>query len=63
MPDTPGIPRDRQVRPSLDQVLALRRDRMATMRTMIYGLTDESLASRTEPVKGAGWPPPERFSL
>jgi hypothetical protein len=63
MPDTPGIPRDRQVRPSLDEVLALRRDRMATVRTVIHGLTDESLASRTEPVEGAGWPPPESFSV
>jgi hypothetical protein len=40
MPDTPGIPRDRQVRPSLDEVLAVRRDRMATVRTVIHGLTD-----------------------
>ncbi len=31
MPDIPRIPRDREVRPSLDQVLALRRDRMATV--------------------------------
>src|SRR5688500_6796554 len=28
--DTPGIPRDRAARPSLDEVLALRRDRMTT---------------------------------
>jgi hypothetical protein len=49
MPDTPGIPRDRQVRPSLGEVLALRRGRMATVRTVIDGLTDASLATRTEP--------------
>ena len=54
MPDTPGVPRDREVRPSLDEVLALRRDRMATVRTVIDGLTDESLAADTEPVEGAG---------
>ncbi|MBA3310213.1 MAG: DinB family protein, partial [Nocardioidaceae bacterium] len=29
MPDTPGVPRDRDARPSLDAVLALRRDRMS----------------------------------
>ena len=29
MPDTPGVPRDRDARPSLDEVLELRRDRMA----------------------------------
>src|SRR4051812_592482 len=35
MQDTSGIPRDRQARPSLDEVLALRRDRMATVRTVV----------------------------
>jgi hypothetical protein len=63
MPDTPGVPRDRDVRPSLDEVLALRRDRMATVRTVIDGLTDESLAAHTEPVEGPGWPPPESFPV
>ena len=47
MPDTPGVPRDRDVRPSLDVVLELRRDRMATVREVIDGLTDESLAEST----------------
>jgi hypothetical protein len=56
MPDTPGVPRDRNVRPSLDTVLELRRDRMATVRKVIEGLTDESLDSQTEPVEGPGWP-------
>jgi hypothetical protein len=63
MPDTPGVPRDREVRPSLDEVLALRRDRMATVRTVIDNLTDESLAAHTEPVEGPGWPPPESFPV
>jgi hypothetical protein len=63
MPDTPGIPRDRDVRPPLDDVLALRRDRMATVRTVIDGLTDESLAAQTDPVEGAGWPPPQSFPV
>jgi hypothetical protein len=63
MPDTPGTPRDREARPSLDEVLALRRDRMATVRTVINGLTDESLAARTEPVDGPGWPPSESFPV
>ncbi|HJV13581.1 MAG TPA: DinB family protein [Propionibacteriaceae bacterium] len=56
MPDTPGVPRDRNVRPSLDTVLELRRDRMATVRKVIEGLTDESLDSQTAPVEGPGWP-------
>lgn len=58
MPDTPGVPRDREIRPSLDEVLALRRDRMATVRSVIEGLTEESLAAHTDPVEGPGWPPP-----
>ena len=63
MPDTPGIPRDRSVRPSLDEVLALRHDRMATVRRVIDGLTDESLAAHTEPVEGDGWPPSRSFEV
>ena len=56
MPDIPGVPRDRAARPSLDQVLALRRDRMATVRRVVEGLTDESLAGDTTPVEAPGWP-------
>ena len=63
MPDTPGVPRDREARPSLDEALALRRDRMATVRAMVDGLTDASLAAHTEPVDAAGWPPPESFEV
>jgi uncharacterized protein YjbI with pentapeptide repeats len=62
-PDFPGVPRDREARPSLDEVLALRRDRMATVRTVVDGLTDEFLASSTEPVEGPGWPPPASFPV
>jgi len=50
MPDTPGVPRDRAARPSLDEVLELRRDRMSTVRQVIDGLDDETLAGHTEPV-------------
>jgi DinB superfamily len=56
MPDTPGVPSDRDVRPSLDVVLELRRDRMATVREVIDGLTDESLDGHSQPVDGPGWP-------
>ena len=44
-------------------MLALRHDRMATARRVIDGLTDESLAARTEPVEGDGWPPPRSFEV
>ncbi len=63
MPDTPGTPRDRQARPSLDEVLVLRRDRMAGVRGVIENLTDESLAARTEPVQAPGWPPAKDFPV
>lgn len=63
MPDTPGVPRDRYARPSLDEVLDLRRDRMATVRQVIDGLTDATLDSHTEPVPGPGWPPPRSFPV
>jgi hypothetical protein len=63
MPDTPGVPRDRAVRPSLDTVLELRRDRMATVRQVIEGLTDESLAGHTKPVDAPGWPEPHSYPV
>jgi hypothetical protein len=56
MPDMPGVPRDRDIRPSLDVVLELRRDRMSTVRKVIDGLTDQSLDGYTEAVEGPGWP-------
>lgn len=56
MPDTPGVPRDRDVLPPLEAVLELRRDRMFTVREVFEGLTDASLRGDTEPVEGSGWP-------
>jgi DinB family protein len=63
MPDTPGVPRDRNVRPSLEEVLTVRRDRMATVREVLDSLTEESLAATTDPVDGPGWPPPRSFPV
>jgi hypothetical protein len=63
MADTPGVPRDRDARPSLDAVLELRRDRMATVREVIMGLTVDSLAGHTEPVEGPGWPRPRSYPV
>jgi hypothetical protein len=63
MRDTPGVPRDRDARPSLDEVLELRRDRMATVGQVIEGLTEESLLESTEPVEGPGWPPPRSYPV
>jgi len=63
MPDEPSIPRDRGARPSLDDVLTLREDRMVIVRRVLAGLTDEQLAGRTEPVREPGYPEPESFAV
>jgi uncharacterized protein YjbI with pentapeptide repeats len=63
MPDTAGVPRDRDARPSLDTVLELRRDRMSTVRQVIENLTDASLDAHTEPVEGPGWPRPRSYPV
>jgi uncharacterized protein YjbI with pentapeptide repeats len=63
MPDDPSMPRDRTARPSLDAVLELRYDRMATVRQVIESLTAEVLASDTEPIEAPGWPPPQSFPV
>lgn len=59
----PGIPCDREARPSLDEVLALRADRMATVRQVLADLTDARLAGRTVPVTEPGYPEPESFPV
>jgi hypothetical protein len=63
MPDTPGVPRDRNARPELEAVLELRRDRMSTVRAVIDGLTDASLDADTTPVEGPGWPQPRSYPV
>ncbi|WP_305784490.1 DinB family protein [Symbioplanes lichenis] len=61
--DAPGVPRDRNVRPSLDEVLALRRDRMDGVRQVLDGLTGDYLTSSTTPVEGPGWPPADSYPV
>jgi hypothetical protein len=59
-PGWDGIPWDREARPSLDDVLTVRRERQAMVRHVMESLTDQQLASevtRTEP----GWPRVESF--
>jgi hypothetical protein len=63
MPDTPGVPRDRAARPSLETMLELRRDRMATVRHVIGGLTGTLLDDHTTPVEGPGWPQSRSYPL
>lgn len=59
----PEVPWDRDARPSLDEVLALRADRMATVRRLIQDLTDARLAEETQPVDGPSWPPAQAFPV
>jgi len=63
MSDEPSIPVDLAARPSLDEVLALRADRMATVRQVLADLTDEKLAGWTEPVTEPGYPASESFAV
>ncbi len=56
LPDLPEIPRDRGVRPTLDEVLVLRQDRMSTVRQVLADLTDASLDGPTAPVQAPRWP-------
>ena len=63
MDDAPGVPRDRDARPSLDEVLDLRMDRMATMRQVVDDITEEQLSSRTVQVPGPGWPEPDSYPV
>jgi hypothetical protein len=62
-PDVDGFARDYDARPSLDEVLELRRTRTATVREFIADLTDGTLDSETVPVDAPGWPPPVSFSV
>jgi uncharacterized damage-inducible protein DinB len=56
MPPRPGVPRDREARPSLDEALALRHAAMALVRGVVDALTDDRLDEVTEPLVGPGWP-------
>jgi hypothetical protein len=63
MPETPGVPRDRSARPSLEAVLDLRSDRMSSVRAFVDGLSEESLDADTVPVEGPGWPMPRSYPV
>ena len=49
--------------PTLDEVLAPRLARMATMRRVVDELTEQSLAAETTPVQAPGWPPARAFPV
>jgi hypothetical protein len=63
MPDEPNVPRDRQARPTLDEVLSLRADRTAVVREVLGGLTEDVLAGNTNPISGPGYPPAATYPV
>lgn len=63
MPANPAVPRDLAARPSLDEILAVRAERTATVRRVVTELTDERLAGETTPVTAPGYPEPEAFAV
>ena len=56
-PDDDGFARDHDARPTLEEVLELRRARTATVRDDIADLTDDALDTPTTPVEAPGGPP------
>lgn len=54
-PTWEGLEWDREARPTLDEVLTIRRERQASVRGVMEELTDERLRSEVVP-RGAGWP-------
>jgi hypothetical protein len=47
MPDHPSVPCDRDARPALEEVVALRAERTAVVREVLAGLTDDVPAGTT----------------
>lgn len=64
MAAAPGVvPNDAGARPALEEVLELRRDRMASMRRVVDELTDEQLAGHTTVVEEPGYPASRSFPV
>ncbi len=63
MGETPGVPRDRAARPSLDDVLDVLADRRATVRLLLSELTEAGLEEMTTPVVEPGYPESESYPV
>jgi hypothetical protein len=59
-PGWEGIPWNREARPTLDEVLSVRRDRQAMVRGVIESLTQDKLDSQVSQSR-PGWPQLEEF--
>ena len=58
-----GVPNDTEARPPLEEVLDLRRDRMASVRQVVDQLTDEQLRGHSTPVDAPGYPRPQAYPV
>ncbi|HVV21823.1 MAG TPA: DinB family protein [Pseudonocardiaceae bacterium] len=61
-PGWEGIPWDREIRPPLDDVLAVRADHQKMVRDVLASLTDDQLAGEVTRT-GVGWPPAGTFPV
>ena len=61
--DTPLVPHDTEARPSLDEILAVRTERMTTVARALAELTDEQLDAMTQPVVEPGYPASESYAV
>jgi hypothetical protein len=52
----PAIPCDLEARPSLEEVLILREERLTVVREVMTRLSDEALDGQTERIHGPGYP-------
>lgn len=59
----PAVPWDPGARPTLDEVLEVRRDRWERVAAVLRDLTPGRLAARTEPVDAPGYPPPDAYPV
>jgi hypothetical protein len=62
-PDTPAVPHDPDARPSLEEILAVRTDRIGTVTRVLGELTDDNLEAMTRPVLEPGYPASESFPV
>ncbi len=58
-----SVPNDPDARPSLDEVLELRADRLRTVHDVIATLTDDVGGGETDPVPSPGYPPAGSYSV
>jgi hypothetical protein len=63
MGEIEGVPNDPEARPSLDEILAVRAQRMGTYRDVLANLSDEQLAETTAPVLEPGYPESKAYAV